>query len=359
MPLDRARPMWETWIVEGLEGDRFAVITKIHHCMIDGASGVDIAQVMMSATPDREIPEIPRYLPRAAPSNGELLRDELSRRASLPAQVVRNFREFAAQAEDLRDEVTSRISVLRNMLGMGAFADETPLNGTNGPHRSFDWLTVDLADMKAIRRGLGCTINDVVLTIVTGAVRGYMLQRGVDPRHLDFRVSAPVSVRSEEERGDMGNRVSSWILSLPIEEADPIEQLRAIHQTTQELKETRQALGVEMMMQVAEWTPSILLSLGSVETGRSHLKTTAWQIRLPGQFPRRLAVSETRFAIPTSAMCTSTRRSRVTHGCSMFDFSPTMRTATPSERRCACRRTTRRVGRPERYVSIVRSTLLR
>ncbi|MEE2663552.1 MAG: wax ester/triacylglycerol synthase family O-acyltransferase [Myxococcota bacterium] len=263
MPLDRSRPLWETWVVEGLEGDRFAVITKIHHCMIDGSSGVDVAQIMMTTTPNREIGDIPRYLPRRAPSNTELLRDELWRRAALPAQLVGDFREFMSQADDFRGELSSRLGVLANLFGMAPNADETPLNGSNGPHRSFDWLTVDLADMKALRRSLDCTINDVVLTIVTGAVRSYLLQRGVNPKQIDFRVSTPVSMRKESERGALGNRVSSWILFLPIGEDDPREQLRSIHQTTQELKDSRQALGVEMMMQVAEWTPSILLSLGA------------------------------------------------------------------------------------------------
>lgn len=263
MPLDRARPLWETWVVEGLEGDRFAVITKIHHCMIDGSSGVDVAQIMMTTTPNRDIPTAARYIPRPAPTNGELLRDELSRRVSLPGQVISNLRQFARETEDLRDEIRLRANVLGSMLGMASNADETPLNGSNGPHRNFDWLTVELSDMKAIRRGLDCTINDVVLTIVTGAVRGYLLLRGVDPRRVEFRVSAPVSVRSDDEKGELGNRVSSWILNLPIQEDDPREQLRLIHETTQELKDSRQALGVEMMMQVAEWTPSNLLSLGS------------------------------------------------------------------------------------------------
>jgi WS/DGAT/MGAT family acyltransferase len=296
MPLDRTRPLWETWVVEGLEGDRFAVITKIHHCMIDGSSGVDVATIMMTPTPSRDLPEAPRYLPRPAPSNGELLRDELWRRASLPSQALRGFREFAAQAEDMREEIRARARILGNLLGMTPYADETPLNGTNGPHRSFDWLTVPLDHMKAMRRGLGCTINDVVLTIVTGAVRGYMLQRGVDPRHLDFRVSAPVSMRNEAERGELGNRVSSWIISLPIEEDDPREQLRAIHETTRELKESNQALGVEMMMQVAEWTPSILLSLGA-QAMSGPINTIVTNVPGP-QFPLYLQGAELQGIFP-------------------------------------------------------------
>ena len=263
MPLDRSRPLWETWVVEGLEGDRFAMITKIHHCMIDGSSGVDIAQILMSTTPDREIPEAPRFIPRPAPVNSELWGDEFWRRVSLPIQAVRDFRTFAAETDDIRQEITSRLGILSGMLGMAASGSETPLNGPNGPHRRFDWLNISLDDMKAVRKGLGATINDVVLTVVTGAVREYMQLRGVNPSSIDFKVSAPVSVRSEEEKGELGNRVSSWILSLPLDEDDPSKQLARIHQTTQELKHSRQALGVEMMMRVAEWTPSILLSLGS------------------------------------------------------------------------------------------------
>ena len=263
MPLDRGRPLWETWVVEGLEGDRFAVITKIHHCMIDGSSGVDIAQILMSTTPDREIPEAPRFMPRPAPTNGELWRDEFWRRASLPVQAVRDFRAFAAETDDIREELGSRLSILGGMLGMAAAGTETPLNGPNGPHRRFDWLNVSLDDMKAVRKGLDATINDVVLTVVTGAVREYLQLRGMNPRDIDFKVSTPVSVRTEEDKGELGNRVSSWILSLPLDEEDPRQQLARIHETTQDLKSSRQALGVEMMMQVAEWTPSILLSLGS------------------------------------------------------------------------------------------------
>ena len=114
-----------------------------------------------------------------------------------------------------------------------------------------------------MRKGLGCSINDVVLTIVTGAVREFLLSRGVDVASIDFKVSTPVSVRSEADRGKLGNHVSSWIIPLPISEADPRRQLELIHDLTEELKETNQALGVQMMNQVQEWTPSVLLSLGA------------------------------------------------------------------------------------------------
>ena len=266
-PLDRARPLWETWVVEGLERDRFAVITKIHHCMIDGSSGVDIAQIMMSLSPDRSIPEPPGFVPRPAPSNAELLRDELWRRTSMPLAILRGVRDFARETDDLVAELRSRGHVLWKMAGMGGRASDTPLNGPLTHHRKFDWLVMPLADVKAARRGLDCSVNDVVLTIVTGAVREFLRLRGVDPVGLDFKIAAPVSVRSQEERGRLGNRVSSWVLALPIGESDPREQLQCIRENTRELKESNQALAIEMIMQVAEYTPAMLLSLGARAVG--------------------------------------------------------------------------------------------
>src|SRR5688572_15049902 len=263
-PLDRKRPLWETWIVEGLEGDRFAMITKIHHCMIDGASGVDLAYIQMSTTPEvRELETPPAFHPRPAPSRFELWRDEVARQIGLPFEVVRDFRRFTTDAEDLGQELATRAKALVNTLGMGTTADETPINGRVGPHRRFNWTSCRVDDLKAVRKAWSCTINDVVLTIVTGAVREYLQSRRVDPASIEFRVSSPVSIRKEEERGKLGNKVSSWIVPLPIGLASPREQLDAIHAQTRELKESRQALGVEMMMQVAEWTPSVLLSLGA------------------------------------------------------------------------------------------------
>jgi WS/DGAT/MGAT family acyltransferase len=264
-PLDRTRPLWETWVIEGLDGgSRFALVTKIHHCMIDGSSGVDLAHILLSPSPESPEPaRAPAFVPRPAPTRMQLWRDETARRIALPAHAIRQAREFARHATDLREELRVRGRALVHLLGTGTQADETPFNGSVGPHRQFDWLDVSLDGLKAVRRALGCTINDVVLTAVTGGVREYLLHRGVSPERISFRASAPVSVRGEQEKGRLGNRVSSWILTLPIREAEPRRQLEAILSLTQELKRTRQALGVEMMMQVAEWTPSILLSLGA------------------------------------------------------------------------------------------------
>lgn len=264
-PLDRKRPLWETWIVEGLEGgDQFAMITKIHHCMIDGASGVDLANIQFSISPEpQELTPPEPYHPRPAPRRLELFLNETRRTAAIPVEIVRDFQTFVAETEDLREDISMRTNALAKMFGMGMRADETPLNGRLGPHRRFEWTTCALDDLKAMRKGLGCSINDVVLTIVTGAVREYLIGKGTNVGSIEFKVSTPVSIRKEEEKGQLGNKVSSWIIPLPIDEPDPRRQLETIHTITDELKETNQAIGVQMMNQVQEWTPSTLLSLGA------------------------------------------------------------------------------------------------
>ena len=185
-------------------------------------------------------------------------------RLKAPVEVVRGIRKFARETEDLRTEIGIRLRALQQLAGWAVRgASETPINGPVGPHRRFDWLTMPLDDIKAIRRALGCTVNDIVLATVSGALRTYLLRRRVDPGELDFRTSAPVSVRKDEDKGKLGNSVSSWIIRLPLGEEDPVRRIEAIHETTQELKRSKQALGVEMMMAAAEWAPSILLSLGA------------------------------------------------------------------------------------------------
>lgn len=261
--LDRARPLWEMWVVEGLQGDRFATVTKIHHCMLDGVSGMDLAQILFSAKPEYEIEEARHYVPHTHPSGWEMLRDSLARRLRLPLEIVRGVRNFRRETEDLKGELLIRARVLGDLIGYTAQpADETPLNGPIGPHRRVDWLRMPLNHFKLLSKAFDCTVNDVVLATVTGAVRAFMVSRRVHPEDIVFRLAAPVSVRRSEERGRMGNRVSSWIVEAPIGEASPRKRLEAIKKATKDLKESQQALGVEMMMAVMEWTPATLLSLG-------------------------------------------------------------------------------------------------
>jgi WS/DGAT/MGAT family acyltransferase len=220
--------------------------------------------VLMSTSPDAEIPEAPPYVPRSTPSRAELLRDELVRRAGLPVAAFRDVRNFLREARDARTEILVRARGVAETLGATLRpASATPLNQPVGPHRRFDWMTLDLAELKEIRKTLGGSVNDVVLTVVTGAVRRFLAQRRVDTSEMDFRIMAPVSVRAETDRGKLGNRVSAWIVPLPVDEEDPKRQLATISAKTEELKSQRQAVAAEVLTQAAEWTPATLLSLGA------------------------------------------------------------------------------------------------
>jgi WS/DGAT/MGAT family acyltransferase len=262
--LDRSRPLWEMWLVEGLEGDRFALISKVHHCMIDGVSGVDLMNEQLKTTPDRAIPDVVPYFPRPAPSGLELMRHELLRRAALPFAAIRDVRNFVREADAARDEIAVRLRAVAETLGTTLRrASDTPLNRPIGPHRRFDWMPMEVSEIKEVRRALGGSLNDVVLTVVTGAVRRFLERRGCSTRGLDFRVMAPVSVRSADQRGQLGNRVSAWMIDLPVALPDPKQQLERIAARTRELKESKQAVGADVLTAAADWTPSTLLALGA------------------------------------------------------------------------------------------------
>jgi len=279
-PLDRGRPLWETWLIEGLEGERFALINKTHHCMIDGASGMALMQTLFSASPEAEIREAPRYVPRPAPSALELQRDAWRRRLGLPGRLLAEARRLLDEDDELGRELAGQARALAQLARFKLLpASETPLNGPIGPHRIFDWLELPLDAVRAVRRACGCSLNDVVLATVSGAVREFLIGRQLRPERLDFRVSAPVNVRRDGDPERLGNRVSSWIVRLPLGEADPLAQLRAIHATTAALKESNQAAGVELITRLHEFVP---FDIQRMSRGTQNLLVT----NVPGpQFP--------------------------------------------------------------------------
>lgn len=285
-PLDPARPLWEMWVVEGLEHDRFAVISKVHHCMIDGVSGVDLLNTLLSPTPECEPQVEHRFIPRRTPTPFELWRDEMLRRAGLPMSILQGLRHFLSEAADVRRDALSLASGLADTLGTSLhLAESTPINRRIGPHRRFDWMEMDLEAIKTIRRALGGSINDVVLTVVTGAVQRFLQRRNINPGQIDFRIMTPVSVRAANEHGKLGNRVSAWFLHLPIGEPDPREQLREIRARSLELKESKQAVAASMLTDMAEWSSSTLLALGARNVTRM-LPFNLVVTNVPGpQFP--------------------------------------------------------------------------
>ncbi|MGH7899929.1 MAG: wax ester/triacylglycerol synthase family O-acyltransferase, partial [Candidatus Binatia bacterium] len=239
--LDRSRPLWEMWVVEGLAGgDHFAIISKIHHCMVDGMSSVDLLNVLLQLQPNEDFDPPPDWIPRPAPTPRELLRDAALRYTTLPLEIGRNLPGVIRQFRDPVSDARARMRAVRDTLGSTLrTTSETPLNQPVGPHRRIDWLAMDLADVKDVKNRLGGTLNDVVLTTVAGAVQRFLERRRINVDFLDFRVMAPVSVRGESERGALGNRVSAWMVPMPLSERDPRKRLEKIRETTSRLKDSK------------------------------------------------------------------------------------------------------------------------
>jgi WS/DGAT/MGAT family acyltransferase len=254
--LDRGKPLWEMWVVEGLPDDRFAIVTKVHHCMIDGVGSVQLTGAMMRPTPEvdgRFDQAPPRWMPRPAPAPAELLVSELWHRTLASAQAV------AAGARELlapRSAVRAACDVLAGIgesLGTGmSSASATPLNVDIGPHRRFDWIAADLAALKAVGTRMGGTVNDVVLAVLAGALGAFFHRRGVDPKGLEFRVMVPVNVRDAATRADVGNRIAMLVVPLPIGERSPVRRLERTIEETRKVKRSRQAAGVQWIEAISD-----------------------------------------------------------------------------------------------------------
>jgi len=269
--LDRAKPLWEIWVVEGLErGDRFAMVAKTHHCMIDGIAGVDLMSVLLSPSADVQLPDRATWIPRPAPTPWQLFTDELLRRVREPFTLVCDAPAMLLDPKSLLASLWENVAALGETLGAAAQpADATPLNRAIGPHRRFDWLTMSLSEVKEVKNRLGGTVNDVVLATVAGAVRHFLEGRRINVDVLELRASIPVSLRPDEARGTLGNQIALWMADLPVAERDPRARLEKVRETTSRLKDSKQALGAQVLAAVSEWTSTTLLSLAVRLTTRS------------------------------------------------------------------------------------------
>jgi WS/DGAT/MGAT family acyltransferase len=195
--LDRSRPLWEVYIVEGLEDGGFACITKMHHCMVDGEAGIDLTAVLMHIDPNHVPEDGPPYRPRKAPTQAEFRKEVRKAQFRKPWKVVQDLQEFSKQSENVGQEILERTKAVGEMLSgsMGFKREESPINGESSAQRIYDWLDLPLDEVKKTAKSAGATVNDVVLATVTGAVREYCGDRGFDLKNEPFRVSAPVSMR--------------------------------------------------------------------------------------------------------------------------------------------------------------------
>ncbi|HWC09277.1 MAG TPA: wax ester/triacylglycerol synthase family O-acyltransferase [Solirubrobacterales bacterium] len=256
--LDRSKPLWELWLVEGLADGRFAIVGKSHHALVDGVSGVDITTVLfdLDREPQGRPSSPPRWFARPEPTDLQLLGDAMRERLTSPAEIVRGVRRaFRGPRKVLKGATATS-----KMLGAGISAPSTPFNVEIGPHRRFAMTQADLAELKRVKDAHGGTVNDVILSVVTGAIGNYLRARGHDTEDLEMKAMVPVSIRAEEEHGALGNRISAMMAPLPIWCEDPVERLRIVTERMGDLKGSGQAVGAEILTKITDFAPTTIAS---------------------------------------------------------------------------------------------------
>ena len=272
--LDRSKPLWELWLVEGLDDDRFALLSKTHHALVDGISGVDIATVLFDAArePAPVAPPEHEWIPRPLPTDAQLLADALLERATVPGEIVRGTRAAFRGPRQL----ASRLG--QALVGFGAMAwagftaaPPSPFNVRIGPHRRFTWVRADLAEFKAIKNALGGSVNDVVLAVVTGALGRYMRIHGEPTEDVVLKAMVPVSVRADVERGALGNRVAAMWAPLPVGITDPIQRLLKIRREMHDVKGSGQAVGAQVLTELSGFAPPTIMAQAARLQARQRL----------------------------------------------------------------------------------------
>ncbi|MFZ5850948.1 MAG: WS/DGAT/MGAT family O-acyltransferase [Actinomycetota bacterium] len=288
-PLDRHRPLWEMYLVEGLSRRRFAVVTKTHHAMVDGISAVDIGQVILDTTPQPRETPADTWHPAPEPSWFELVAGAMADLVRRPTEVVDTVRTGAS---DVRRTAGRLVGTAGGLLAAARTAvrpaPETPLNVPIGEQRRFATLRTDLDDYKRVRKAHGGTVNDVVLATVAGGLRAWLLTRGMSlPSASTLRAMVPVSVRRPAQRGTLGNQVTNYLVDLPVGEPNPVMRLHQVSYAMRAVKETYQAVGAEALVRLGGFAPPTLHSLGArVASGLSRRLFNLVVTNVPGpQFP--------------------------------------------------------------------------
>jgi WS/DGAT/MGAT family acyltransferase len=259
--LDRNKPLWEMWVVEGLQDGCWALLSKVHHCMVDGVAATDLMSVMFSDTTARSAAG--EWAAAPEPSGLEILVRTIGRRASPGGQLDALRRALAAPWESLRSfgEVARAAAAASSRMRPVAASS---LTGPIGPHRRWSWADARLSDVKSVRAALGGTVNDVVLTLITNGFRELLESRGEDVEEdRVVRTMVPVSVRRKGEQGVYNNRVSAVFAGLPVGLLDPVERLGAIRAEMDGIKESKQAVAGDVLSSMSGFAPPLLLALGS------------------------------------------------------------------------------------------------
>ena len=260
--LDRTKPLWELWMVQGLTRKRFAFVTKTHHALVDGVSGVDIATVLFDVKP---VPEPAAdehdWIPGPSPSGVQLLAKDAEGVLKAPVRALRRIEQAVEHPRAAIDQVAEAAEALGQVgWNFANPAPDVPLNVEIGSHRRFEWVRGDLAQYKRIKSALGGTVNDVVLAVVSGALRRWLHSRGVRTEGVELRAQVPVSIRAADERGQLGNRIAAVRGPVPVYIEDPVKRLEACRRGMEGIKQSKQALGAEVISRFNDFAPPTLLA---------------------------------------------------------------------------------------------------
>ncbi len=298
--LDRSKPLWELWIVQGLERGRFALISKTHHALVDGVAGVDIATVLFDLSPvPAEPPEDDGWTPQPEPSDAELVAEGIKGLVRTPIGLAGRAIGAAQRPGRTLGQAREAAEGVGEVVWAGLNpAPDVPLNVEIGPHRRVWWVQSRLADFKEIKDALGGTVNDAVLAVVAGALGRWLRDRGVRTEGLELRALVPVSIRSEDEPRALGNRIAAMRGPLPVYVRDPVERLAIVREGMGHLKESKQALGAEVISGLQDFAPPTLLAQAS----RLNFSTRLFNLivtNVPGpQFPLYILGREMEEIVP-------------------------------------------------------------
>ena len=297
--LDRSKPLWEIWLVERMAGERFALIAKTHHALVDGISGVDITTVLFDTAPDpvpTSRPPVP-WTAKPLPGPAKLLGEALRERTTMPSEMLRGARRMLRAPRRAASQVVEGLSNIgaTTIAGVKAPAPDSPFNVDIGPHRRYTFLDADLAEFKAIKDSLGGTLNDVVLAAVSLALGRYLRRKGFDTDGLELKAMVPVSVRADSDRGALGNQVAAMWAPLPVGVENPAECLQRIARAMENLKRSGQAVGAQVLTNLAGFAPpTILIQAARLQARQRFFNLVVTNVPGP-QFPlyvlgRRLRV---------------------------------------------------------------------
>jgi diacylglycerol O-acyltransferase / wax synthase len=260
--LDRTKPLWEFWLVQGLTRKRFAFVTKTHHALVDGVSGVDIATVLFDVKPVPEPAHTDHdWVPNPSPSAASLLAKDVEGVVRAPVRIARRLERAVEHPETTVKQVTEAVEAVGEIgWNFANAAPDVPLNVEIGSHRRYEWVRSDLSHFKRIKDAFGGTVNDVVLAVVAGGLRGWLRARGIRTEGLELRAQVPVSIRATDERGQLGNRLAVVRGPLPVYIEDPVARLRAVTQAMRDIKSSKQALGAEVISRFNDFAPPTLLA---------------------------------------------------------------------------------------------------